>query len=482
MRQALLQLAAGLLPAAGSLLAAGCNNRTPFSSSATTATDEQQFIVAVESMGELFTGGEGVLTTPLQATRRPISSVAPTQTFDRLSLIIVEYRTPARVVFKRTIDNWSSPNNLASIPWSLESGQGRYTTITLRGAECLPDQAEYMAYAIGYQSGTYGDYEPFAGFEVGDTYNRTEVATVPAGGSAEEIFAGTEMFRVEQGAILSGRSDGVNAGRGVVVARRQVAGTFGYFTRIPVAIDGSPVATLRLVATRRNQSVIFAGFRGLDDAYDFSKDNVINGMNPRTDYDARLAGSTRDDAFEVYAIELSRWFPGHPADARLPYDMNGDGYLDADDTNWQIDQETYPDGSISLSDGTVFGEKFWIAVEMTQVNPDRSLPTFQMQLLDAAGEVIKHWDVILQDFESAGEDRTLVSLPDGPQGRTQITQVDNLDTETCFSIVRNRLYTMGEKSQSQDYGEDVPVDLSQAEVLVLNANHEWQIQSSIFFN
>ena len=53
-----------------------------------------------------------------------------------------------------------------------------------------------MAYAIGYQTGTFGNYELFQGFEVGDIYNRTEVASVPLGGSAEEIFAGAEMFRV----------------------------------------------------------------------------------------------------------------------------------------------------------------------------------------------------------------------------------------------------------------------------------------------
>ena len=220
----------------------------------------------------------------------------------------------------------------------------------------------------------------------------------------------------------------------------------------------------------------------MDDAYDFSKDNVINGMNPRTDYDARLAASSINNAFEVYSIELNKWFPGNHEDSRLPFDMNNDGYLDAGDMNWQTDEEMYPQGSISLSQGTVFGEKFWIAVDMTQVNPDISIPTFQMQLLDVDDQIIKFWDVVLQDFESASEDRTLVSLPDGPQGRTQISQVENRDTETCFSIVRNRLYTMGEKSQSQSYGEDVPVDLSTAEVLVLNANHEWQIQNSIIFN
>lgn len=448
----------------------------------TETLSEQQFIVAVESMGELFTGGEGVVPT-LPTTRRPISSVAPTQTFDKLSILIVKYRTPARVVFKGTIDDWSSPNNLSSIPWSLESGQGRYATVSLRGEQCLVEGTDYMAYAIGYQSGTFGGgYQPFAGFEVGDVYNRTEVATVPLGDSAEEIFAGAEMFRVENGKILSGRSGGTDAGQGVLVVRRQVAGTFGYFTRIPVEENGSKVAKLRLVATRRNQTVIFGGFRGMDDAYDFSKDNVINGMNPRTDYDARLAGSSSNNAFEVYEIDLARWFPGHPEDPRLPYDSNADGYLDSDDANWQTDEDSYLQGSISLAWGSVFGEKFWIAVDMTQANPDLSIPTFQMQLLDTRGDVVKFWDVVLQDFESAGEDRTVVSLPNEVLGRTQISQVENLDTETCFSLVRNRLYTMGEKSQSQSYGEDVPVDLSVAGVLVLNANHEWQIQNSIFFN
>lgn len=447
----------------------------------TDAVPKQQFTVIVESMGELFTGSDDVVAA-LRPTRRPISSVAPTQTFDRLSMIIVEYRPPVRVVYKHTIDDWSNPDNMASIPWSLESGQGRYATVTLSGDECLDEGSEYIAYVIGYQSGTFGGYEPFDRYDVGDVYNSTEVASVPTGEAAQEIFAGAELFRVVDGAIVSGSGSAVNAPQALVIARRQVAGTFGYFTRIPAIENGSAVAAVRLVATRRNRSVIFGGFHGLDDALDFGKDNVINGMNPRSDYDARLAGSTANDAFEVYRIDLGKWFPGNTADPGLPYDMNGDGYLDAGDANWQADAEMYPQGTISLSPGTVFGERFWIAVDMTQVNPDLTIPTFQMQLLDAQERVVRHWNVALQDFASAGEDRTLVSLPDGIYGRTQISQVENSDTETCFSIVRNRLYTMGEKNHSQSYGEDAPVDLDAADVLVLNANHKWQIQNSIIFN
>lgn len=464
------------------MLLSACSDSSSFDTEGQSGKLQQQtFSVAVESVGELFEGGEGV-SPVVVASRRPISSVTPTQTFDKLSILIVEYQSPARVVYKKTIDNWSNPDNKASIPWSTEDGMGRYATITLTGNECLKEGKTYMAYVIGYQSGTYGGYEPFKGIEVGDSFNRTEVATVPDGGYAEEVFAGAEIFWVENGVILSKLSDEAEAQHGLMVARRQVAGTFGYFTRVPVQVNGSTVAKLRLVATKRNQTVIFGGFRSVDDDFDFHKDNVINGMNPRTDYDCALAGSAVNNAFSVYEIDLCKWFPGNTKNGLLPLDMNGDGYLDSADTNWQTDEEAYPKGTISLPRGTVFGDSFWISVVMTQEDVDAGVPTFQMQMLDADGKVIKYWDVILRNYETAGENRTLVSLPDGENGRTVITELDNIDTETCFSIVRNRLYTMGEKNQSQNYGEDEPIDLSTAGVLVLDARHEWQIMNSIIFN
>ena len=150
--------------------------------------------------------------------------------------------------------------------------------------------------------------------------------------------------------------------------------------------------------------------------------------------------------------------------------------------NWQTDEEAYPKGTISLPRGTVFGDSFCVSVVMNQEDVEAGIPTFQMQMLDVNGKIIKYWDVLLRNYETAGEDRTLVSLPDGEDGRTLITKLDNIDTETCFSIVRNRLYTMDEKNQSQNYDEDEPIDLSTAGVLVLDARHEWQIMNSIIFN
>lgn len=464
------------------LLLSSCSSDTSSVSDINTEKPQQQtFTVVVESVGELFEGGEGVNPGTL-ASRRPISSVTPTQTFDKLALLIIEYASPAKVVYKRTIDNWSNPDNKASYPWSTEEGQGRYATVTLTGDECLEEGKNYMAYVIGYHAGTYGGYEPFKDIEVGDYYNHTEVVTVPENGSVDEVFAGAEVFWVKDGIILSQRSSEAEVEHGLMVARRQVAGTFGYFTRIPVTADGKKVAKLRLVSTKENRTVIFGGFRSVDDNLNFHKDNVINGMNPATDYDCVLAGSLKKDAFSVYEIDLCKWFPGNTENALLPLDANGDGYLDSGDTNWQTDEENYPKGTISLPRGTVFGDSFMVSIAMFQDDVDEGIPTFQMQMLDADGNVVKYWDVVLRNLDTAGETRTLVSLPNGVNGRTEITELENIDTDACFSIVRNRLYTMGEKNQSQNYGEDEPIDLSKDNVLVLDARHEWQIMNSIIFN
>ncbi|WP_455998580.1 hypothetical protein [Phocaeicola barnesiae] len=470
------------LIAVAALLLSSCSSDTSSVSDINTEKPQQQtFTVVVESVGELFEGGEGVNPGTL-ASRRPISSVTPTQTFDKLSILIVEYQSPAKVVYKKTIDNWSNPDNKASIPWSTEDGMGRYATITLTGDECLEEGKNYMAYVIGYHAGTYGGYEPFKDIEVGDYYNHTEVVTVPENGSVDEVFAGAEVFWVKDGIILSQPSSEAEVEYGLMVARRQVAGTFGYFTRIPVTAGGKKVAKLRLVSTKENRTVIFGGFRSVDDNLNFHKDNVINGMNPATDYDCVLAGSLKKDAFSVYEIDLCKWFPGNTENALLPLDANGDGYLDSADTNWRTDEENYPKGTISLPRGTVFGDSFMVSIAMFQDDVDEGIPTFQMQMLDAGGKVIKYWDVVLRNYETAGENRTLVSLPEGVDGRTEIMELENIDTETCFSIVRNRLYTMGEKSHSQNYGEDEPIDLSIANELVLDARHEWQIMNSIIFN
>ncbi len=444
-------------------------------------TSGQQFTVAVESIGELFTYGDN--STLLHDTYRSITGITPSQTFDIMTVIIVEYGSPAKVVFKTSVTGWSNPDNKASIPWSNSNGQGRYAFIRLTGDECLEEEKAYIAYAIGYQAGTYGNYEPFEGIGIGDEFKITETASVPDGSVAEEIFAGAQIFWVENGRILSRRDEDSPAETGLIVLRRQVAGTFGYFTHIPAEVQGTDVAKLRLVAAKCNRTVIFGGFRGVDDPFDFIKDNVINGMDPRTDFDASMAGSGKADAFTVYEAELRNWFPGNPEDERLPYDSNGDGYLGAEDSNWQMDTCMYRPGEISLSPGTVFGDRFLIPFAVTPEDVDSGMMSFQLQLLDTGNRILKYWEVTLRDPDATDNgNRTIVSLPEGTTGRTLVSIIDNADTEDCFSIVRNRLYTMGEKSQSQNYGMDVPVSLDSAKMLVMDARHKWSIQNAVIFN
>lgn len=463
------------------IIAGGCT-RSGVENVGNTSVAEQTFTIAVESIGELFSSPvqfSGVISE--RNTEDIISSVSPSQTFDKLALIIMKKDSSAEVVYKKIIDNWSSTDNLSSKPWSTEEGQGRYADVILQGDECLEDGMEYIVYAVGYQSGTYGGYEPFKGIDPGDFCRKTEVATVPDGMDAAEIFAGAEIFRVEDGEIQSSISGSGGLRKAIVVLRRQVAGTFGYFTSIPVTVAGVDVAKVRLVATKRNKSVVFGGFASMENPESFNKENVVNGINPRTDYDACLSGSYEKNAFIVYEIDLCRWFPGPDEDSGLPLDVNGDGLLNAEDSNWEVDQVRYPKGTISLPAGSVFGDNFWIPVAMTSENIATGNPTFQMQLTDIDGNVLRFWNVMLRNVGEEKESRTIVSLPEDGNGRARVELADNEDTEMCFSIARNRLYSMGEKSFSQTYGDDEPIDLSEADNLVLDVNHEWEIGNLVIF-
>lgn len=160
--------------------------------------------------------------------------------------------------------------------------------------------------------------------------------------------------------------------------------------------------------------------------------------------------------------------------------MNGDGYLDIEDTNWQADEESYPDGSLKIQRGSVFADRFLVASAMYAEDIDKGIPTFQMQLLDAEGGILKHWDVLLREKVALQKTRTVVTL-DG-DGTAIITTEANPETEYCYSIVRNHLYTMGTKSHGQSYGEDEPIDLAAADELVLDVENEWEIGDVVIFD
>ena len=458
-------------------LLAGCSDDNDGNDVVQPNGKTQQFTIRVEGVGESYLNEGAETKAP-----RPVSSVSPTQSIDKLDWVIIRNDGSAEVVYHGSLSGWSDTENQVSQPYTDGAKKGRQATVTLSGNDLLEDGAEYLVYAIGYHAGTYGGYVPFQGIKAGQTLDKTEMATVPEGGNADEIFAGAKILHVENGEIKTAPDSESELTDGTVVLRRQVAGTFGYFTHIPATIeaDGTarPVAKMRLVATRRNQSILFAGFRSLEDPENFAQENVINGITPRTDYDARLDGSASNDAFIVYDINLKNWFPD--ADSDLPLDQNGDGYLDVNDTNWRIDTEAYPDGSIKVANGTVFGDNFWIASAMYEEDIQKGIPTFQMQLLDEADNILKSWDVLLREKVALQKTRTVVTLDDN--GEAVITTENNPETEYCYSIVRNHLYSMGTKSHGQSYGEDEPIDLAEADVLVVDVENEWEIGDVVIFN
>ena len=166
----------------------------------------------------------------------------------------------------------------------------------------------------------------------------------------------------------------------------------------------------------------------MEDPENFNQEKVINGMEPRTDFDARLLGSIVNDAFVVYEIDLSKWFPGGEVD--LPYDSNGDGLLDEADENWRINPELAAEGAIKLAAGAVLGDSYLVAAAVNQEEINQGNP----------------------------------------------------ESFITFSIARNNLFTLGEKNNDQIYGQDVPLDLSNEKELVMDVNPEWEALEAILIN
>lgn len=456
---------------------AACGDSEATGSGETVAAT-QQITVKVESVGE----------SPAAASRadahRPRPSIGPLQDFDRLALVIIDAES-AQIIYKTELDHWSATDNTVSNPYVEDGVRGRKAVLTLPRRSLLADGKSYIVYAVGYPSQAYGNYVPFAGAGEGGRLDATEVLTLPEGELPDEVFAGAEMLHVRDGKVLTQPASEAPLQDAVVTLRRQVAGTFGYFTRIQatyVQPDGvlRTAKYLRLVGSRANRSIILGGFRSMEDPENFNRENVINGYRARTDYDATLAGTDTPNAFVLYEIDLARWFPGEAGSNGLPLDKNGDNYLDGKDDNWQMDAETYPDNVLRLQAGTVFGDRFLIASAMYEADIESGLPTFQLQLTDETGHILQYWDVLLREEDMLHATRTIVSLDDEGK-RTVVTTETNPETEYCYSIVRNHLYAMGEKTHSQSYGEDEPIALADARELVVDVDNGWEAAGTIIF-
>lgn len=368
---------------------------------------------------------------------RPLYSEAAAQNIDMVRFFIIN-TTTNNVVYEKEISEWMSDPGVITV------GDARQTTIELKGEDKLA-AGTYKAYAIGYtSSGSVYTYSPdFTALEKGGELASAVTATTS--GDAEEIFAGTTDGN--QNIVITSAGETFTK---TIVLKRQVAGTYGYFTNIPAKGPKDEVAkTLRLVAAAKNTQVVLDGF---------DKANAVNGKTSADEESGVLFNDGTTKGFVVYSIDLNSWF--------TEGDKNGDGLLNADDT-WAAG---ITGEGVSFKTGSVFGGKFLVPFSAV-ASASNSL---QLQLLDGSGNILRYWNV---NLAAAQED--VIDITAG-----EPAAADELSTSS-YSVLRNHLYTLGMRKAGDNGGEnpdpdddeedeDNPEDLNKGQQLVIKVSGEWE--------
>lgn len=364
---------------------------------------------------------------------RPLYSEAAAQNIDMVRFFIISTETN-NVVYEKEISEWMSDPSVITV------GDARQTTIELKGDDKLAE-GTYKAYAIGYtSSGSVYTYSPeFSGLEKGGDW--TSAVTATTSGDAEEIFAGTTDDN--QNIVITSAGETFTK---TIVLKRQVAGTYGYFTNIPAKGPKGEVAkTLRLVAAAKNTQVVLDGF---------DKGNAVNGKTSAADESGVFFNDGTTKGFVVYSINLDSWFTGG--------DTNSDDVLNESDT-WTAG---ITESGVTFKKGSVFAGKFVVPFSAV-ASASNSL---QLQLLDATGNILRYWNV---NLAAAQED--VIDITAG-----EPAAADELSTSS-YSVLRNHLYTLGMRKAGDNGGtddpdgdEDNPEDLNKGQQLVIKVSGEWE--------
>ena len=396
---------------------------------------------AQELVLKVASSGDGLVTR----AGRPLYSSEAAQNIDKVTLIIYDQADPKTIKKVSSIDTWMN----TSAEYST-NGHGRQQTITFKGADKL-DAGTYSVFAVGYTSTNSAyTFDPILPTSATGDFSGQAVTTTS---EAEEIFAG----EIAELTVNADKSFNVTAGgtENVLTLHRQVAGSFGYFTNIPAAVDGTDAAYIRLVATGKNLKAKFENFNSeFTDNKSGNIKHIVNGESPAT-ADAKFATSTgTDDAYTVYSITLSDWFTAGGANNKL--DVNGDGVLNNSDTWKNTALPNYHGVK-----GAVFAGKFVIPFALTT-----GKNTMELQLLDASGAIIKHWGV---------------SIPAADIAKGKTTPEVNDESASIFNVVRNHMYNIGVKisngttdPENPTPDVDDPEDLSKGQNIILKVNDNWE--------
>lgn len=428
--------------AASSLLFSACSSDDAVVSTVGQNEAVQQIVLQVASSGDGLTTRAG----------RPLYSSQALQTIQNVRVVI--YNADTKEIVKDATQDWTKSTTYNN------HGHGRQFTLTFKGDQRL-NAGNYKVMAVGYSNESDYNYSLDATNAVGLTYSDI-TATLKAGKKdAEEVFAGDAALTIGADKKITNLTTGEENGVAVTL-HRQVAGSFGYFQNIPAKVGGKTAKTLRLVVRDKNDMLTFNNFNSsFTDAATSTIKYCVNGSKSATapTSDAQFKGG--DNGYVLYSIDLTKWF--------TEGDKNNDGVLNAEDT-WK-----HPDDvKTQVVKGSVFGSNFVIPFNYAE-----GKNTMELQLLDAADNIIRTWTV---------------SIPAADEN-TDATNGNVADVNaSIFNVVRNHMYNLGVKTSNgttdpdpsnptpdpdpdkptPDPGTDQPEDLSKSQNLILKVNDNWE--------
>lgn len=433
--------------AASSLLFSACSSDDAVVSTVGQNEAVQQIVLQVASSGDGLTTRAG----------RPLYSSEALQTIQNVCVVI--YKDDAtKAIVKKVKKDWKESDTYTT------NGHGRQLTLTLKGNDRL-EEGNYKVMAVGYSTGSDYEYSldvtSDAALTTG-TYSDITATLKDGKKVAEEVFAGDAELKIGADKkitnLTTGEDDGV-----AVTLHRQVAGSFGYFCNIPAKVGDKTAKTLRLVVRDKNDKLTFKNFNSLFTANGATGSTVKYYVNGSTSTGAALTPDAQfkdgENGYVLYSIDLNTWFPGG--------DNNGDGVLNAEDTNWKRPTTV----KTQVVKGSVFGSSFIIPFALTHEKN-----TMELQLLDNAGDIIKKWTVSIPELDVNKDDT---------KGATD-------ESAYIFNVVRNHMYNLGVKTSTgtttppdpsnpdpdpkpnPDPGKDEPEDLTKSQNLILKVNDNWE--------
>ena len=415
--------------AAGMVMLSACSNDGDL-----TGGDESNDAVQ-EIVLQVANAGDGMQTR----AGRPLLSSEAKQTIENVKVIICDEDN--NIVKEKTYTHWNEDTD--SKVYGKDGGaHGREATLTYTGDDKLPN-GTYTIYAFGYSNNS--DYANLTTemnkLTKNAKFSENTILNLKDGVKGEEIFAGsTAQFEI---------NDNQKGFTQTVVLNRQVAGTFGYFDKIPYVAGATK---LQLVASNGNTGLVLGGFNSLD--------LTGNGSGNGTNVKYVVNGTTAATNNVVYTINLKDWF----TDVK---DDDHDGLID--DTNW-----AKPAGytKATFANGSVFGGTFLIPFAKVA-----SANTFVLQLTDDANKVLKSWAVKLPSTDGQLSEYTLSSWNSATSvfANTPNTK----DVADKYSVVRNHLYGIGKRSLDKPTtpgtDPDKPEPLNKKQELTLRVNDNWEV-------